>query len=228
VFLSDLFFTNKIVFLATYSRRICLTTVKWLDTRKITGVFAALREVCNAYRRRGFIFTTIHGDNEFVQLQSCLDEMAAKGDHVPEIERRIRVIKERCRALRHSLPFNKIPLIITMYMVSHAMRMLNFFPQKTGVSETMSPKTIVSGSRLDCKRHLALPFGHIAKSTNKMSWDVATSITKEHSVLFVLDRVTTNKVAIDLSCLCRLDERSRVPRGRNCRCRDKWSNESTP
>jgi hypothetical protein len=46
VFLTvDLFFVNKIVFLATYSRRMCFTTVKWLDTRKITGVFAALREV---------------------------------------------------------------------------------------------------------------------------------------------------------------------------------------
>jgi hypothetical protein len=49
VFLTvDLFFVNKIVLLVTYSRRICLTTDKWLDTRKITGVLAALREVFNA------------------------------------------------------------------------------------------------------------------------------------------------------------------------------------
>jgi hypothetical protein len=76
VFLTvDLFFVDKIVFLVTYSRRICSTTVKWLDTRKITGVFAALREVFNAYRRRDFVITTIHGDNEFAPLQSCLDEM---------------------------------------------------------------------------------------------------------------------------------------------------------
>jgi hypothetical protein len=52
-----------------------------------------------------------------------------------------------------------IPMIITMYMVLHAVRMLNFFPQKTGVSETLSPKTIISGERLDWKRHLALSFG---------------------------------------------------------------------
>jgi hypothetical protein len=41
---------------------------------------------------------------------------------------------------------------------------------------------------LDWKRHLALPFG-VVKSTSKMRWDVATSITNEHSVPFVLDRV---------------------------------------
>jgi hypothetical protein len=50
-----------------------------------------------------------------------------------------------------------------------------------------------------------------------MRWDVATSITNEHSVPFVLDQVTTNIVDID-SCLCRLHERSRVARGRNYRC----------
>jgi hypothetical protein len=131
----DLFFVNKIVFLVTYGRRICLTTVKWLDTRKITGVFAALFEVFNAYRRRGFVITTIHGDNEFAPLQSCLDEMpespklilAAKGDHVPEIERRIRVIKVRCRALRHSLPFNKIPLIIVENSCELTNTLLSFY-----------------------------------------------------------------------------------------------------
>jgi hypothetical protein len=157
----DLFYVHKIVFLVTYSRRICLTTVKWLDTRKITGVFTALCEDFNVYRRRGFIITLIHGDNEFAPLQPFLDEMpesqklilTAKGDHVPETERWIRVIEERCRALRHSLQFNKIPLIITMYIVLQAVGMLNFFPQTTGVSETLSPTTIISGKRLDWKRN---------------------------------------------------------------------------
>jgi hypothetical protein len=37
-----LFYVNKIVFLITYSRRICLTTVKWLDNRNIAQVFTAL------------------------------------------------------------------------------------------------------------------------------------------------------------------------------------------
>ena len=168
VFLTvDLFYVNKIVFLITHSRGICLTTVKWLDNRKIAGVFAALCEVFTAYQKRGFLITTVHGDNEFAPLLPFFNKMtqppklilAAKGDHVPEIERRIRVVKERCRAIRHSLPFNKLPLIITMYMVLHAVRMLNFFPQKAGVSDTLSPQMIISGERLDWKRHLALPFG---------------------------------------------------------------------
>jgi hypothetical protein len=117
----DLFYVNKMVFLITRSRGIRLT-VKWLDNRKITGVFAALCEVFNAYHMRGFLLTTVHGDNEFAPLQRFFNKMpqppklilAAKGDHVPEIERKIRVVKERCRVIRHSLPFNKIQLIITV------------------------------------------------------------------------------------------------------------------
>jgi hypothetical protein len=168
VFLTvNLFYVNKIGFLITHSRGICLTTVKWLDNRNIAGVFAALCEVFNAYKKRGFPITPAHGDSEFAPLKPFFNTMtqpptlilAVKGDHVPEIERRIRMVKERCRAIRHSLPFNKLPRIITMYMVLHAVRMLNFFPQKEGVSDTLSPKMIISGERLGWKRHLALPFG---------------------------------------------------------------------
>jgi hypothetical protein len=44
-------------------------------------------------------------------------------------------------------------------MVLHSVRMLNFFPQKAEVDDTLSPKMIISGEKLDWKRHLALPFG---------------------------------------------------------------------
>jgi hypothetical protein len=40
-----------------------LKTVKWLDNRKIAGVFAALCEVFQAYHKRGFHITTVHENN---------------------------------------------------------------------------------------------------------------------------------------------------------------------
>jgi hypothetical protein len=96
VFLTvDLFYVNKIVFLPMHSRGICLTTMKWLDNRKIAGVFAALCEVYTACQKRGFVIITVHGDNEFAPLLPFFHTMthqrklilAAKGDHVTEIER---------------------------------------------------------------------------------------------------------------------------------------------
>jgi hypothetical protein len=149
VFLAvDLFYVNNVIFLLSYSRRICLTTAKSLTSRKITGVFDAYKDIHAVYRRHGFIITTLHADSEFAPLGQHLAELdtppqlllAARGDHVREIERRIRVVKERTRAMRHSLPFNRLPVVIVMYMVLHTVRMLTYFPQKGGVSETLSPK----------------------------------------------------------------------------------------
>ena len=41
----------------------------------------------------------------------------------------------------------------------HAIKLLNFFPTKGGVSDTLSPKTIMSGETLDYKKHLRLQIG---------------------------------------------------------------------
>jgi hypothetical protein len=44
-------------------------------------------------------------------------------------------------------------------MVLNVVKLLNCFPTKGGVSETPSPKTIMSGETLDYKKHLSLQVG---------------------------------------------------------------------
>jgi hypothetical protein len=91
----------------------------------------------------------VHADGEFEPLKTLIESMpsglmvnlASSNEHVPEIERRIRVAKEpRCRATRHSLPFERIPKLLTIHIVFHAFKLLNYFPTKGGVSDTLSPK----------------------------------------------------------------------------------------
>jgi hypothetical protein len=43
--------------------------------------------------------------------------------------------------------------------VLKVVKLLNFFPTKGGVSDTLSPKTIMSGETLDFKKHLSLHIG---------------------------------------------------------------------
>jgi hypothetical protein len=89
-------------------------------------------------------------DAEFAPVKSLIDSipggpilnLASTNEHVPEIERRIGVVKERCRATRHSLSFERIPKFLTIH-----------------ISATFSPKTILSGETLDYKRHLCLQIG---------------------------------------------------------------------
>ena len=43
--------------------------------------------------------------------------MAATNEHVPEIERRLRVIKERTRGIRNSLPYVTMPKIMVIELL---------------------------------------------------------------------------------------------------------------
>ena len=61
--------------------------------------------------------------------------------------------------MRHGLPFQRIPKLVTIHMVLVVVKLLNYFLPKGGISETLSPKAIMLGETLDYKKHLHLPFG---------------------------------------------------------------------
>jgi hypothetical protein len=168
VFLTiDIFFVNKIPFFLTLSRKICFTAVNHLADCTVPQIFKAFKEMYQYYLQRGFHIKTVHADGEFAPLKPLIESMpggpmvnlASANEHVPEIERRIRVVKERCRATQHSLPFEIIPKLMTIHIVPNVVKLLNFFPTKGGVSDTISPKTIMSGDTLDFKKHLSLQIG---------------------------------------------------------------------
>jgi hypothetical protein len=99
------------------------------------------------------VLTTVHADGEFAPLKVLIESLpggsfvnlASPDEHVPEIKWRIWVVKERSRAARHSLPFQCIAKLLIIHIVLNAVKMLNFFPTKGGISNNLSPKTIMSG-----------------------------------------------------------------------------------
>ncbi len=164
---ADIFFVNKIPFFLTLSRKICFTAVNHLADRTVPQIFKAFKEIYLYYLHRGFRITTVHADGEFEPLKPLIEalpggplvNLTSRNEHVPEIERRIRVVKERSRSARHSMPFQRIPKLLTIHIVLNAVKLLNFFPTKGGISDTLSPKTIMSGETLDYKKHLSLQIG---------------------------------------------------------------------
>ena len=162
----DVFFVNKIPFFLTLSQKITFTTVTHLANRKISTIFAALKSIFFYYLQKGFQITTIKADNEFAPLTELLYELpgaptlnlTSANEHEPNIERRIRVVKERTRAIHHSLPFTAVPTKMLTHMVFFVVKLLNYFPAKNGVSAQYSPKTIMSGQTLNYKQ-CSLPFG---------------------------------------------------------------------
>jgi len=115
--------------------------------------------MCNYYLQRGFQVVFIKGDGEFAPLQALMDtvygapqlNLASAKEHVPEPERKIRVIKERVRAIIYSIPFNALPARMLIHAVLFVAKQLNLFPVKGGLSSRLSPKQIMSGEVVNYK-----------------------------------------------------------------------------
>ena len=184
---ADIFFVNKIPFFLTLSRKICFTAVNHLSDRTIKTIFKAYEEIHKFYLKRGFHITTMHVDNKFAPLQVMIQSMPGRprvnltsaSKHVPKIERRIWVVKERARSSRHSLPFNRIPRLLTIYIVFKAVKLLNYFPPKGGISDIVSPKTIMTGETLNYNMQLTLQIGQYCQVHNLLDWRPLSQLRKK-------------------------------------------------
>jgi hypothetical protein len=136
VFLTtDIFFVTKNPFFLTLSRKIMFTAINHLADRTVPQIFKAFKEIYQYYLLRGFHITVVHADSEFAPLKPLIESivggtvvnLASANEHVPEIQRHIRVVKELCRATRHSLSFEWIPKIMTVRILLNVVKLFIFF-----------------------------------------------------------------------------------------------------
>ena len=133
--------------------------VTHLSNRKALTIFYALKAMCNYYLQRGFRVVFIKGDGEFAPLQAWMGtvygapqlNLASADEHLPDIECKIRVIKERVQAVIYSIPFNALPAWMLIQVVLFVVKQLNLFPVKGKLSPHLSPKQIMSGEVVDYK-----------------------------------------------------------------------------
>jgi hypothetical protein len=162
------------------------------------------------YETRGFNVTRVKGDQEF----SCITQellptpinIADTDDHVHEVERSIRTIKERTRCLIQGLPFRRIPKIMMRATVENANKSLNLFPVKNGVSKTLSPLTIMTGKPSPDFNDLKIEFGAYAQifedndptNTQKARTTPAIAMTptgNAHGGYFFLSLITGRRIS---------------------------------
>ena len=157
----DIMFVNKIPFLVTVSRNLKFVTVEDLPNRKATTVRDKLRAVLRMYRHRGFKVTSLLGDQEFEALREFFPFINTCGadEHVPDVERTIRTIKDRARSAHALLPFRSLPRLIVVRLIGNAVLWLNALPNANGVSMDHSPRFILTGRDLTYDKHVRLPFG---------------------------------------------------------------------
>ena len=79
-------------------------------------------------------------------------------EHVAEIERKIRVVKQRTRGTAATLPFKHVPRRVKIELVYFIVFWLNAFPSKAGVSRQFSPREFILRLKVDYKKHCRVPF----------------------------------------------------------------------
>jgi hypothetical protein len=160
----DIMFVNKIAFLVTVSWNIRFGTTERLASRHADVVGKAMTTVLVFYRQRGFRVKECHGDNEFEPLRGVLADsgshlnVTSEDEHVPEIERYIRTVKERCRANYNTVPFKKMPAMMIVELIQSCNFWLKMFPARDGVSARQSPRQIMTGQHCDFNVRCRLQF----------------------------------------------------------------------
>ena len=170
----NIFFVDGLAFLGTISRNIRFVTIEHISSRHIKKhILPCLIRVRDLYRSRGFQLVMCHADDEFTSLRASLlalnvgINIAATNEHVPEIERAICTLKECNRAVVNTLPFKHYPRTMKLALISAAATWLNLFPHADGVSDLLSPRTIMTGTTLNYNTHCRVPFGAYCEIHNE-------------------------------------------------------------
>jgi len=102
-------------------------------------------------------------DNEFEKVKDHVPQVplniTAASEHVGDIERRICLIRERCRGIINTLPYYRIPWIMLVLLLHYVVMWINNFPIANGVSEQYSPWEIILRHKLTYKKHCCALFG---------------------------------------------------------------------
>jgi len=160
-------FVNRVPFLVSVARGLNLVTAEFTPSQTAKQPAAGITRMIALYACRGFQVGMVLIDNEFEKLQNLMPILAinttAAKEHVPEDERKIRLIKERGRGILNTLPFKKMPRLMLIELVYHVVLWLNAFPANSGVSETLSPCEIIYRHKLDFAKHCKSSFGTYCK-----------------------------------------------------------------
>ena len=169
---ANVMYVNGIPMMVTLSRNIKFGTVEVLPSHTEPNLINSLMSAMRMYSQRGFRVTLLLIDGEFdtdgiregVAAEGMTLNPTARDEHVGDIERFIRTIKERMRATHATLPFTHMPPRLVIEMAKQSMFWLHAFPHPDGISADMSPWEIMTGVKLDYNKHCKYQFGQYVQT----------------------------------------------------------------
>ena len=112
---------NRILFLVSVSKHIHYGTAQALESMKIPKMEMVIKSIISSYKVRGFHVAILHVDIQFKAIRDrkllgdVTTNVVSRGEHVPEIERLNRVLKERARCYFAMLPYKTMPRMMVIH-----------------------------------------------------------------------------------------------------------------
>ena len=168
----DIMFINKETILTTIDRSITFKACVPLPSREDEDIFRGLDEILRHYNKGGYTITKIHADGEIesllLRIKDDLDieiNVVNTDEHVGDIERLNRTIKEKFRTRYYRLTFKAIPKVMINALACVTSHAMNLFPVKGGVSTYFSPHIILGKKQLDYKKDFQHEFGEYVEAS---------------------------------------------------------------
>jgi hypothetical protein len=155
----DIMHVNGIKFLIACSKHIGLLQTYCVRKSNREAILNCILKMIQTYESRSaFKVITIEADGAFECIKH---ELQAKpyntilstcdaDRHVESVERQIRFLKERIRAVRLMMPYTKLPKRFTIEMVHRVTMLINSLPKQNGLHSIISPREIVTGKKFRC------------------------------------------------------------------------------
>ena len=168
----DVMHVNGIPFLLATTLKIQFGTVDALPRLNEDTLMASIKKTVAILRRGGLrprmlLFDGALGYDGFEQRLAMLGvklNTTAQDEHVGAAERYIRTVKDRMRSTYAMLPFKTVPRIMIIELAKFAVFWLNSFPKQNGISQTISPRELVTGEKIDFHHHCRFEFGQYVQT----------------------------------------------------------------
>jgi hypothetical protein len=134
-----------------------MATIKHIPSRMSAQLSNSIMKIVKLYARTGLIVQLVMMDQEFDKVENIVNMVkintTAARKYVGDIERNIRVIKERSRAIVSNLPYKILPRQVIIHLIYFSVLWLNSLPSAVGILNKYSPRKIVTGRELDFNKH---------------------------------------------------------------------------
>ena len=141
-------------------RDIRFGTAEHVPSRTAKQLAKSLMKIVKLYALGGFVVRTVLMDGEFEKIKPEVEldiNISPAREHVGEIERYHRTLKERCRCVLSGMipirsdAYQYLRKQIVIRLVYFCVMMINAVSAAKGISDRFAPREIVTGWRLNFK-----------------------------------------------------------------------------